>query len=683
MHRLRLVRTVHSEVGEVPAPLSEGQARETKNGVRHTAGAAVSLSVLFVGGYDSSNYAYVELVRELKSRGHHCTVLVENVGDSINNKMFARAGIEVTALADFDHRAVPSVDIVFSGPYLKRPYRKLFDAIYANGTIVVTFANLFSSVTMRVTPDLVLTSGEAKFADFTANGLDYPMVAVGNPQYDPLIRARRARERTALADIRKVLIVDQGAYPFGVDGKVQLAETLIAIARNNPDVEFHVKPRYLPKEDGEHLHTVSEHLFSYLADAPENLVLIHKATILEELILEFDAMITTWSTAHLDAVALDMPLLLIDGLDSTDVFDVRRQRVAAAYEHLRATGCVVNRLELLEGPCRFGHVSQAYTSQEFWDVDNACAPRIVDLVERLSADACALNYIVAEKPHLAYDGFMEALDRPHPHVVAARERAVDRQLRTAVNSEIQSIVFDHRYMGYALDVSRLLPLWRSRLANDATPTDVARESRAIREMGLTLRREFFELHPDQVAEDMFVQDQYFDFLRKTRRRAELIGYSGPVVAAASLEFNRGIVRLSQGRLLLAARNVIDSFDISLRSPDRMLKKDRDIRVLLSRTDTSLLAHAVLIFMCLYSKSEALANVEIEARRRLDALVYYRMRGLAALGRPHEAVELFDEYVSAIESRVRRPPRPGLMGLALRVVTDYYGHRAKRYADRLR
>jgi len=117
-------------------------------------GRARPLNVLFVGGYDSTNYAYVELIRELTARGHRCTVVVENERDVVNNKMFAGAGIETVPLAHYRLADVASVDFAFSGPFLRRQTRALFDAIYERRAFLVSFANLFSSVTMRTAASL-------------------------------------------------------------------------------------------------------------------------------------------------------------------------------------------------------------------------------------------------------------------------------------------------------------------------------------------------------------------------------------------------------------------------------------------------------------------------------------------------------------------------------------------------
>jgi hypothetical protein len=640
------------------------------------------LGVLFIGGFDSTNYAYVELVRELAARGHVCTVIVENERDVVNNKMFVSAGIAMVPLSEFSLRDLDSVDFVFSSPFLRRQHRALYDAIYERHKFIVAFANLFSAVTMRIAPDLVITTSESKFEDFADNGLRYNMVAVGNPQYDPLIRARDSRPAGEERTIRKVLVVDQGAYPFGDTGKAQLADTLVDIARNNPEMTFHIKPRYLPEEDGEHLHSMSEHLYSHLHDTPDNLVLIQKPTILEDLILDFDAMITTWSTAHLDAVVLDLPLLLIGGLDSVDVFDVRRQRIAAAYDHLRDTGCLVDWRDLRRGPCPFGRVSEEYVRREFYDVTTPCAPRIVDLLEKVDTVLLRNDRAFAGSFQLPYEGFMHTVETLETCDAGSEEQRLNRRLFRELNTFAQSLVFDHRYMGFALDMSEMLPFWDLRVGPGAGEQDIAPLVQRARDVGTRLKASYFATHPDEVAGDRFVQDSYFDHLLATGRYADLSAYRGPVVVPESLEFDKGMACLKRLRPLRAARHFVESFSLSLMKPCRELKKDKNIKVLLSRTDTQLLAHVILFSLNHYRKYEALGFVDIPSRPNFEALVYYKTKALVALGRLEEAKALYGTYVTATERKTPMTHGTGFKNRVLLFVIGRYRALLRRYVARL-
>ncbi|HEY5506361.1 MAG TPA: DUF6716 putative glycosyltransferase [Coriobacteriia bacterium] len=647
---------------------------------RVATGTDGGLHVVFVGGFDSTNYAYVELVRELTRRGHRATVVVEDERDTVNNKMFASANIPVVRLSHFPLSALAGVDMAVSGPFVRERTKALFDAIHSRGIFLVSLANLFSSVTMWTSPDLVLTASEAKFAEFQKAGLAYSMVAVGNPQYDPLVRARAARPRMKLDDVRSVLVVDQGAYPLGPVGKTQLAQTLVALAVNNPRITFNVKPRYVPGEGGEHLHSVADHLYAYLGDTPDNLVLMREPSILEEVVLQHDAMITTWSTAHLDAVALGMPLLLIEGLDSVDAFDVRRQRVAAAYEHLRSTGCVVDWRRLQVGTCPFGWASAEYVAAEFYDIDAPCAPRVVELMEAVERRLLGRGRFPARGYQLSHLAFMERIDTLDSWELGSLDERQNRQYDRSLNSVAQQLAFEDRVLGGVLDLSGMLAMWDRRVTG-GDGQGVDRALHDARELARSLKAQYFAAHPDLVASDAFVQDAYFDWLLDSGKRDELASYAGPVVAPQSLAFDLGMAELRARRFPTAARRLTESFGVSLLQPLPILKKDKNIRTLLSRADHSLAAIAALLLLHRGGRAEALASLDVPPRAGMGALLYYRMRGLVELGRPSDARAAAAEYAAATCGQAPVPGR-GIEGLVMSLVRAVYAGRVRRLTARL-
>ncbi len=636
-----------------------------------TATDSPRLSILFIGGYDSTNYVYVELLREFEARGHACTVVVQDEADLVNNKMFVGAGIATVSLAAFDLSRVDSFDVAFSGQFIRRPQRALFDAIARERVFLVSFANLYSAVTMRAPADLVIATSEDKFDEFAENGLCYNMVAVGNPQYDTLVRARAEWQAGRPERPRRVLIVDQGAYPFGDAGKQQLAECLKGIAAHAPEVTFHIKPRYLPGERGDLLHSLSHHLYHYLDDRPSNLDLIHESTVLEELVLDYDAMVTTWSTAHLDAIALGMPLMLIEGLDSVDVFDVRRQRVAYAYARLKETGCVVDWRQAAQGGGEFRACAESYVTQEFYDSSQPCSPRVVTLIEAIAEEVLRPGRAFAGRLQLGYHEFMDQLDAGLETLESnSRAHALNRELYAKMNVVMQALVFDNRCMGHVLDMTELLHFWAIRLAEDSPKSEIDRIVSDVEATGAEMKRRLFESRPDLVASDPFIQDFYFDWLYTTGRRKELLDYDGPVIVPESLAYDRGLVMLRRGRLFSASRLLVDSFALSLVKPVRVLRKDKNVTVLLSTTDRGLLAHAILFSLNAYRKNEALSALDVTFRPGFEALVYYKAKALLALGRAEEAGLLVREFSEAtLDQSPRR--RRGLAGWVLGVLIRRY------------
>lgn len=158
----------------------------------------------------------------------------------------------------------------------------------------------------------------------------------------------------------------------------------MAMARAHPDMEFTVKPRYLPQELAYSvLHAPSEHIYDFIPSPPQNLILLREPTILEDMLKDFDAAVTMWSTAYLDAAMMGIPVMLIRGLPSQEVFDVRNQRIKEAFDRLEKTGCVIDYREALQGKLEFHFVDEDYLKEEAANTDHPCAPEIADALKEI------------------------------------------------------------------------------------------------------------------------------------------------------------------------------------------------------------------------------------------------------------------------------------------------------------
>jgi hypothetical protein len=205
-------------------------------------------------------------------------------------------------------------------------------------------------------------------------------------------------------------------------------------------------------------------------------------------------------------------------------------------------------------------------------------------------------------------------------------------------------------------------------------------------MSLALKEEFFTSHTEEVASDVFLQDAYFDWLLATRRYEKLFAYDGRLAAPQSLEFDRGMAYLRKRRPFRAVRHFVESFSISLQRPGRVLRKDRNIQVIVSRTDARLLAHAILFALNHYRKYEALIAMEVPASEDAAAAVYYQMKALSALRGPEAARALYAEHEAAIaRGALGAPARARSRGLRQRaasLVIGWYRMRLRGYAARL-
>jgi hypothetical protein len=507
------------------------------------------------------------------------------------------------------------------------------------------------------------------------------MVALGNPEYDPLIVSRQRRQVRPIDEIRDVLVVDQGAYPLGSTGKRQLAQALISIAQGNPEMTFTVKPRYLPDDLGDHLHSMSDHLYEHLREAPGNLVLLREPRDLGELIASSDAMVTTWSTAYSAAIAAGLPMMLIEGLHSDDVYDVRSARVAAAYRRLRETGCVVDWRELLDGTCRFSYADTSYVREEFHDLAEPCSPRVVDLLEAVKHTVIDSDRAFRTTLQLPYAEFMQKLDTIDTWPAGSPEAAVSKRFLIGANTAIQQLGLENRWIASVLDMRPLLTEWTREIDAESGGGAVDTAIEECRERCLGIKAAYFADHPDAVSDDRFVQDAYFDWLVQSKRFGDLWAYSGPVIVPESLEFNRGLAKLKRWRPLGATSHFLTSFALSLAKPGRELKKDRNIKVLLSKSDTSLAAVGVLVLLGLRREYRALSVLEVPPRPGFEVALSHKVRSLAALGRPVEAQKVYAQYANGVRA-VPAHRRSGVQARLARAVAGVYGALLRRFVERL-
>lgn len=513
------------------------------------------LSYLFFAAYDSMNQPMAALVPELLRRGSCVRIVANNLRDRANLSAFDGCGVEPVEAEKFDASLLDTVDVVVMAPVCMYGLRRLADAVRMRGIPIVSFAGLFSSVVMREYPDLVLTLGEAKFDEFRESGLDYSMVAVGNPQYDAL--TRRRREAKNPGSIRKVLVIEQGGYPYGETGKGQLASTLARIARRNPQMQFDIKPRFYPQLRGRKTHGQSETLLDFVEMMPQNLTYLASPQPLEELILQYDAAITTWSTTYLDAALCNIPLILIEGLDSVDVFDVRTQRVADAYAHLRETGCVHGYEELRnwEGPLPFSYVDENYLAHEVYSPETPCADRVIHVIELSHEKFWGRGNRWASSFRLPYDEFVAQADTFEGEDAASSRFRVRREYLTELNRLVQQWVYESRCLARPFPMEEFSAYYRADFS--ATPDGaLAHEAQARLDSAKGCWRglldSFFRSCSAQegLRHDAILQDYYFDWLRARGREGELEAFGSeggvPVLAKASLTYNRAVVLLERG-----------------------------------------------------------------------------------------------------------------------------------------
>ena len=173
--------------------------------------------------------------------------------------------------------------------------------------------------------------------------LNYSYIGIGEPKYDgEAIRTK--------SSIKRFLFIDSGHYPFSMEGKRELARTLIKICRMYPDYEMVIKPRFLPG-DNVITHRNDIHIYDVIKseagnDLPPNLVMLMQHVDLRKLIDECSTMICMYSTAFVGAVVAGKGLIVLENIKTRDVYDIRDKAYSRCRENMIESGALIDYREV-------------------------------------------------------------------------------------------------------------------------------------------------------------------------------------------------------------------------------------------------------------------------------------------------------------------------------------------------
>lgn len=609
------------------------------------------MNVLCIAAFDSMNYTLVACIEELKKRGHQVTVVVKDINDKINNKMYFEKNIEMIPVSDFDIEALNYIDFVLSAPVKFQAFRKIYRGIKDRKIFMCSFSSLFSSIVMRVNPDVVFCLGENKFKELKDNNLQYPCIAVGNPQYDTLVDKRKDAETV----IKNVLVVDQGGYPYGAKGKQQLAETLIRLAKENPDMNFEIKPRYLPGEQGQTAHRVSEHLFDYLQDMPQNLSVISVSTILEEIAPDYDAMITTWSTAYLDALMMDMPLILIGGLDSEDVFDVRKYRVQDAYQYLEKTGCLYDYRELGDLKTQFRVVDSEYVTGEVYDYKNASAEKIVDFLEYCNVNLLQKGLRFNQFFELSLQEFYQCFEELKKIDVDSRAFETRYEYYNAFNTLMQEYVYQNRCMGGLMDLLELEQYYNANFSEEQDYEAVIPTMKGEAETTfIKIKNVFFTSEKVQalIKKEKVLQDFYFDWLYENGQYDIIKNYEGSLLAPESREYYLALMELKKNKKK-AYEHLFSFLEVLFDSDVLQLLKEKRLARSLKPFRTGVNKLWFYFYLYRQQKFELVDYLDQTAVEKNAATTWFKMKGANQAGQYNKCLQVYARYNENYQKQRKR------------------------------
>lgn len=292
------------------------------------------MNILVVLSKDGPNLFIENIVRMLEKR--HSLRIFATYTDDNSLRMFSDLKTTISPFSACDDTDYKWADCIFA------PVQPLSEVMHQD-KYIFSFCNMNPLFDIVKGYDFVFTLNSPQ------NQLiqHYASMPIGNPKND---RPQVVEEQLAK---KRFLFIDSGHFPFGKKGKEQVAEMLLKICSAYPDYELCIKPRWLSGNSFSSMtHPNAIHIYDILhnlcsGELPENLILLQEHRDMQELIDESSCVITLCSTAYLDVAMRGKPLVIVDGLDNEDMYQVRNYYFDDLYEKARATGCVVNYKDVL------------------------------------------------------------------------------------------------------------------------------------------------------------------------------------------------------------------------------------------------------------------------------------------------------------------------------------------------
>lgn len=171
---------------------------------------------------------------------------------------------------------------------------------------------------------------------------------------------------------KQILYVDDCWFPFGKEGKRQIAQMLLDICRNFPDYTLCIRPAWFPeKNDCATPLPNFTHIYHELEclspdGLPANLELLQEERDLWQLIGESSCILSlAGSMSYLQAARCSKPQLIIGGVACEDSCHMRSSWLARINQFTQKSGCIVDFREAIsflpEGKmCDPEHLRQVY-----------------------------------------------------------------------------------------------------------------------------------------------------------------------------------------------------------------------------------------------------------------------------------------------------------------------------------
>lgn len=329
------------------------------------------MNVLVIAARDSANFALVKIVKELERRGHKVYVYDKSL-DTVNIRMFKKNDIKVHYFAQITDEVIDRCDVMFchttyvgDNRIRKKLYTFFFNHIFVYGH--------------ENNSDFVFTQCDDPYNTFP----NKVVMKVGSPKFDS-----EHKNNIPAKDSRMILFIETGHFPFGKEGRLQVAKLILDICRKCPDYTVTVKPRFLPGDTKKLTRRNTDHIYQYIYELcqnsiPANLNLLYEHLALDELIYQSHSIVCYSSSAYLEASLSKRGVLYVDGIKSFDAIGDRQNKYWKAFnEFIADTNIVVPYGDALSYLPDGIVCSDMHLDKALYSKDNI-APKIVNVMEHI------------------------------------------------------------------------------------------------------------------------------------------------------------------------------------------------------------------------------------------------------------------------------------------------------------
>jgi hypothetical protein len=292
------------------------------------------MKVLMITEKDAANFSLTNIANAFIKKGHVLEIFAPYRSENAM-RMFDKS-IPVHPIETLTEHVAGQYDCIFASAFVSYTLKRL--GLLQIKKYIFTYdflihGDIVDRMDFGFSPSINNTS--SRFRDM----VHAPLVGVGEPRFDSL-------ETTAQTETNQILFIDSGHYPFGEKGKEELSRTLIDMAQRHPELDFVVKPRFLPTDDVI-THRNGLHLYDVLAresvgELPQNLVLLNEHRNMEALINSSRTVMCLYTTAYITALAAKKGLIILDGLPNDDNCDLRVKRLNQTRAGMLGTGAVIH-----------------------------------------------------------------------------------------------------------------------------------------------------------------------------------------------------------------------------------------------------------------------------------------------------------------------------------------------------